>query len=916
MTWSDMNKFLLFLLILLLGCLLLVFVYNKKEQAPPPSEPTRHTLSYSAVANGTIQGAASQVVDHGGTGSPVTAVPAPYYHFESWSDGVTTAERRDQHVTADIAVTASFAVNRYVTLTYAAGDNGSIDGSAAQAVIPETSGSAVTAVPEDGYHFVSWSDGSIANPRTDQGVTADITVTAAFAINQYTLTYTAAEHGSIDGASLQHVDHGGTGSKVTAVPVGNYHFAGWSDGVKTASRTDRKVAADLAVTAHFAIEQYILIYNAGDHGTIDGAGRQTVNSGAAGSTITAVPAVGYHFAGWSDGVASASRTDADVKADLAVTARFSLNQYSLNYTAGENGRIDGVKLQKVDHGGTAATVTAVAEQGYHFVSWSDGVTTPRRSDADISGDLKVSAMFAVNTYSVGGRVSGLFEGTRVVLQNNGGDNLEISANGEFAFAAELLDAASYAITVLTQPTSPNQVCTVGNGTGTIPEGDVDDITVTCVLKTYTIGGQVSGIPEGDRVVLQNNDDDDLTVDSNGAFAFAASLDDGSAYDVKVLRQPKKQNWICAVENGAGALTGQDVTDIFVDCYPEVVPQTTAGIRKVKLTWNNQDFPKGVTFNLCQAREDIASGSFSNCQKLKEGALTAKVNSPLTVGELTNDIPYWFQLEARYPGGRRTLSKIVKAMPYGGLNDSGVDWCIDDLTNYDPDGTGAKKAKNCVALASGYPGQDAEFGRDALARGRKLRKSGRGAAGFDFTKLCRSGEVAGEGTCPPNPLPGSGRNKWGCTRDNVTGLTWEVKTDSGLQGKDNTYTWYTRNKAVAGGDPGEKVGGTCTDNSCNTESYIQAVNKLGLCGAEDWRLPTKRELLSIVNNGRFKPAADVRFFPNVLSSYYWSSSPYPDERDSAWQVYFLYGEASMSPKSQGNHVRLVRGRTVTFGFDNP
>ena len=40
----------------------------------------------------------------------------------------------------------------------------------------------VTAVPDEGYHFVQWSDGSTANPRTDTGVTGDIAVTASFAV--------------------------------------------------------------------------------------------------------------------------------------------------------------------------------------------------------------------------------------------------------------------------------------------------------------------------------------------------------------------------------------------------------------------------------------------------------------------------------------------------------------------------------------------------------------------------------------------------------------------------------------------------------------------------------------------------------------------------------------------------------------
>jgi Divergent InlB B-repeat domain/PA14 domain len=68
-------------------------------------------------------------------------------------------------------------------LTYNAGSNGSISGTKTQTVDYGTSGSAVTAVPNGGYHFVNWSDASTSNPRTDTNVTTNITVTANFSSN-------------------------------------------------------------------------------------------------------------------------------------------------------------------------------------------------------------------------------------------------------------------------------------------------------------------------------------------------------------------------------------------------------------------------------------------------------------------------------------------------------------------------------------------------------------------------------------------------------------------------------------------------------------------------------------------------------------------------------------------------------------
>lgn len=95
------------------------------------------------------------------------------------------------------------------TLDYVAGSDGSISGSASQTVIAGGSGTAVTAVPATGYHFVQWSDASTANPRTDTDVNAHLSVSSSFAINMYAVTSGATGNGSIGPASID-VAHGGT----------------------------------------------------------------------------------------------------------------------------------------------------------------------------------------------------------------------------------------------------------------------------------------------------------------------------------------------------------------------------------------------------------------------------------------------------------------------------------------------------------------------------------------------------------------------------------------------------------------------------------------------------------------------------------------------------------------------------------
>ncbi|MFA5055811.1 MAG: InlB B-repeat-containing protein, partial [Dehalococcoidia bacterium] len=370
-----------------------------------PTPPPTYTLTYNAGAGGSITGTTPQTVNEGEDGSTVTATPDTNYHFVDWSDGVLTASRTDTNVQADITVTANFAedgVTTY-TLTYNAGAGGSITGTTPQTVDCGSDGDTVTATPDACYSFVDWSDGVLTASRTDTNVTGDITVTANFAIDTFTLTYNAGAGGSITGTTPQTVDCGSDGSAVTATPDTDYHFVDWSDGVLTASRTDTNVQADITVTANFApdgVTTYTLTYNAGAGGSITGTTPQTVNEGEDGSQVTATPDACYSFVDWSDGVLTASRTDTNVTGDITVTANFAIDTFTLTYNAGAGGSITGTTPQTVDCGSDGSQVTATPDACYHFVDWSDGVLTASRTDTNVQADITVTANFAIDTFTL------------------------------------------------------------------------------------------------------------------------------------------------------------------------------------------------------------------------------------------------------------------------------------------------------------------------------------------------------------------------------------------------------------------------------------------------------------------------------------------------------------------------------------
>src|SRR6185312_11065665 len=129
----------------------------------------------------------------------------------------------------------------------------------------------------------------------------------------------------------------------------------------------------------------------------------------------------------------------------------------------------------------------------------------------------------------------------------------------------------------------------------------------------------------------------------------------------------------------------------------------------------------------------------------------------------------------------------------------------------------------------------------------FQKIGAGDASLDYTKIANDGSEL-----PADAALGAGAGDWACTRDNVTGLVWEVKTDDGgVRDKDWLYTWFYADATDNGGDPGNTGGDTCGGTlgaECNSDAFAAAVNAASLCGFDDWRLPQGDELVGLVDFG--------------------------------------------------------------------
>ncbi len=154
---------------------------------------------------------------------------------------------------------------------------------------------------------------------------------------------------------------------------------------------------------------------------------------------------------------------------------------------------------------------------------------------------------------------------------------------------------------------------------------------------------------------------------------------------------------------------------------------------------------------------------------------------------------------------------------------------------------------------------------------------------DFTRICWNGDTHGSGTCNGRPVANTSANArgpaitdWACTRDNVTGLIWSLESGVG------DWTTYART------------------------TLPNATNAVSRCGySSGWRLPTRRELLSITRAGNGYPSIDTNYFPGTQVDIYWTDARYVLDQDAAWLVNFYHGDVAVGNTAYTNHVRLVR-----------
>ena len=282
-------------------------------------------------SNGTVVKNPNQTIFDSGTTVSLSATPNTGYNFTSWS-GDATGSTNPLTVTmnSNKVITANYTAITY-TLNVIA-NHGSVVKLPNQANYNSGSSVILTAIPESGYTFTSWSGDATGttNPlsvtmNSNKNITANFT---AIPPVTYTLNVTA-NNGSV--VKLPNQTNYNTGSSVvlTATPDLGYTFTSWSgDATGSTNPLNVTMNSNKNITANFTAilpNTFALNVTAINGSVAKNPNQLSYNSGSS-VILTATPDQGYTFSSWSgDATGSINPLTVVMNSNKNITANFILN---------------------------------------------------------------------------------------------------------------------------------------------------------------------------------------------------------------------------------------------------------------------------------------------------------------------------------------------------------------------------------------------------------------------------------------------------------------------------------------------------------------------------------------------------------------------------------------------------------------
>lgn len=386
-----------------------------------------HIVNLSATKGGK---ATITATDCDANTATIEATSDECMHFVQWSDG-NTDNPRTLNLTQDTTLVAQFESTTYQVNIFT-GENGFLRVNNYWDYLEtdtfsvemtdcgnELTTNQICAVPDEGYYFAGWSDGSTEQCRTFT-ITQDTTVAALFEeIKYYSVTlrgrdlYGYYEYtnswGDISNAwfddrtEISFTIESGLSVRITEEGYCGT-WLGWSDGNTEKNSRTITITSDTVITSLFDVPTYQVNISTAANGSLTQYGEPIGNiettmtdcdsDGEWINNICAVPDDGYYFTGWSDGYADACRS-IEVVSDTTLIAHFAEKQQVQVLVGVEPAckNLGTVSGSGTFYQGDVVTITATPNSGYHFVEWSDGNSIANR-EIVLASDTTLFATFA------------------------------------------------------------------------------------------------------------------------------------------------------------------------------------------------------------------------------------------------------------------------------------------------------------------------------------------------------------------------------------------------------------------------------------------------------------------------------------------------------------------------------------------
>ncbi len=313
----------------------ILFLFTLLPLSIVNADPTQYTLTISTSGSGDTSGAG--LYDSGSIVN-VTATPATGWKFDNWTGDVADSNAAITTVTmdADKTITANFSELPMVTLTMAGSGSGTTNPIAGTHSYSQGTVINISATPATGWKFDNWTGDVVDSNAASTTVTMDAakTITANFSqiptVNM-TLTMSVSGSGTTNPTAGNHSYSQGTVVNISATPATSWKFDNWTGDVadSNAAITTVTMDADKTITANFLqISTVTLTMAVSGEGTVSPtAGNYSYTKGQV-VEITAIPASGWKFSGWSGVVADADSTTTTVTMDVdkTLTAVFAIQE--------------------------------------------------------------------------------------------------------------------------------------------------------------------------------------------------------------------------------------------------------------------------------------------------------------------------------------------------------------------------------------------------------------------------------------------------------------------------------------------------------------------------------------------------------------------------------------------------------------